>query len=107
MNEVVTLGLAWGAGGVLGVLFFGGLWWTVRNGMSRKQPALWFLVSMLLRTTTALLGFYFVSGHDWRRLFLCVFGFVLGRPVVTWLTRSPPEALAGPAGEARHASQSR
>jgi F1F0 ATPase subunit 2 len=107
MNETSTLALAWGAGAVLGGMFFGGLWWTVRNGMSRKQPALWFLASMLLRTSVALLGFYFVSGHDWKRLLLCVFGFVLGRPAVTWLTRSSPEAHTGPVGEAPRASQSR
>ena len=32
MNEALTLVLAWLAGGVLGAIFFGGLWWTVRKG---------------------------------------------------------------------------
>ena len=63
--------------------------------MSSKQPALWFLGSLLLRTTMALVGFYFTSGGHWERLLVCFLGFVLARPVVTWLTR-PTEASHAP-----------
>jgi F1F0 ATPase subunit 2 len=103
MTEALTLVLAGLAGGVLGAVFFAGLWWTVRKGMSSKQPALWFLGSLLLRMTIVLAGFYFISGGHWERLLVCFLGFVLARPVVTWLTR--------PAGtsktvEASHAPQS-
>ena len=49
MNEVLTLALALLAGVALGAVFFGGLWWTVRKGVSSKHPALWFLGSLLLR----------------------------------------------------------
>jgi F1F0 ATPase subunit 2 len=104
MNEALTLVLAWLAGGVLGAIFFGGLWWTVRKGMSSKQPALWFLGSLLLRMTVTLAGFYFAADGHWERLLVCGLGFVLARPVVTWLTR-PPEA-SKPAREAGHAPQS-
>ena len=61
MNDTLSLVLAWVAGGVLGAIFFGGLWWTVRKGVSSQQPALWFLGSLLLRTSVALAGFYFVA----------------------------------------------
>ena len=40
--KLLTLVLAWVAGVVLGAIFFGGLWWTVRKGVSSKRPALWF-----------------------------------------------------------------
>jgi heme A synthase len=36
---------------LLGVIFFGGLWWTVRKGLSSKRPALCFFGSLLLRTS--------------------------------------------------------
>ena len=104
MNEALTLALAWLAGGVLGAIFFGGLWWTVRKGMSSRQPALWFLASLLLRMTTVLTGFYFTSGGHWERLLVCALGFVLARPVVTWLTRSAEASKT--AREASHAPQS-
>jgi len=48
MNETATLVLSWVAGAALGAIFFGGLWWTVRKGMSAKQPA--FLVPRQLTT---------------------------------------------------------
>jgi len=62
MNEAMTLTLAWTAGILLGAIFFGGLWWTIRKGVTAKQPALWFLGSMLLRMGIALAGFYLSRG---------------------------------------------
>ena len=103
MNESLTLVLAWLAGVVLGAIFFGGLWWTVRKGVSSKQPALWFFGSLLLRMSIALAGFYFVSGGHWERLLLCLLGFVMARLVVTWLTRPSGENQTRPAQEASHA----
>ena len=89
MNKAMTLTLAWMAGILLGAIFFGGLWWTIRKGVSSKQPALWFLGSMLLRMGIALAGFYFVSGRDWERLLMCLLGFLMARMLVTYLTRLP------------------
>ncbi len=45
------------AGVLLGMFFFGGLWWTIRRGVSSKQPAALFFFSLLLRTGIALAGF--------------------------------------------------
>ena len=104
MNETLRLVWAWVAGGMLGALFFGGLWWTVRKGVVSKQPALWFLGSLLLRTGILLAGFYWVSGGHWERLLLCLLGFIMARPVVTWLTRPSAGNRIPPAQEARHAS---
>jgi F1F0 ATPase subunit 2 len=91
MNDTLTLVLALLAGTALGAMFFGGLWWTVRRAVSASQPALWFVGSLLVRTTIALAGFFFVSGGDWQRLVACVVGFVMARHVATRLTRLPAE----------------
>jgi F1F0 ATPase subunit 2 len=103
MNETLTLVLAWMAGGVLGAIFFGGLWWTVRKGVSSRRPALWFLGSALLRMGIALAGFYFVGGGHWERLLVCLLGFVMARLVVTWLTRLSGENQNRATQEAGHA----
>jgi F1F0 ATPase subunit 2 len=103
MNETLTLVLAPVAGAVLGAVFFGGLWWTIRQGVSSRWPALWFIASLLLRMSIALAGFYFVGRGHWQRLVLCLFGFVIARLLVTWLTRPPPEIQSNPAQEASHA----
>jgi F1F0 ATPase subunit 2 len=103
MNETLTLALAWAAGGALGVIFFGGLWWTVRKGVSSQQPALWFAASLLLRMSVALAGFYFVGRDHWKRLVVCLLGFAVARATVTWLTRRAGESQTRPAPEASHA----
>jgi len=103
MNETLALALALVAGGVLGAVFFGGLWWTVRKGVSSKQPAFWFFGSLLLRTSIALVGFYFVGRGHWERLVVCLCGFVVARLVVTWLTRPSGENKDRTTQEASHA----
>ena len=100
MNEPSSLAFALAAGALLGAMFYGGLWWTVRRGVSSGRAALWFLGSMALRTGLALSGFYLVSGGDWRRLLLSLLGFFMARLAVTWLTRprsenQPPQTLEG------------
>ena len=88
MNETVALGLAWAAGVLLGGLFFGGLWWTIRKGLSSRHPARWFVGSLVVRMSTVLAGLTFVSGGHPGRLLLCLLGVVTARPVVTRLTRT-------------------
>jgi len=103
MIEALTLVLAWVAGGALGAIFFGGLWWTVRKGASSQRPALWFFGSALLRMGIALSGFYLVAGGLWERLLACLLGFVMARFIVTWLTRPVAENRIRRAREASHA----
>ncbi len=102
MNDPLPLVLAAMGGVVLGAFFFGGLWWTVRKGVSSKQPALWFLGSLLLRFSTALVGFWLVSGGRWERLVVCVLGFVVARVIITRLIRPAVEHHSRH-GEAQHA----
>lgn len=103
MNEALALVLAWVAGQVLGAIFFAGLWWTVRKGVSSQRPALWFFGSLLLRTSVTLAGFALVSRGQWERLLACLVGFVMARLIVTWLSRAAGEHPTRPAHEATHA----
>jgi F1F0 ATPase subunit 2 len=98
MIETLILMSAWVAGVLLGAVFFGGLWWTVRKGLSSRHPALWFLGSLLLRTSITVTGFCFVASGHWERLLVCLLGFIAARLTITYLTRD-----AG-TQEARHAS---
>ena len=89
MSETLTLILTLFAGVLLGAIFFGGLWWTIRRIVSSKQPTLLFFFSLLLRMGITLAGFYFLARGDWRRVLACLVGFMLARILVTWLTRVP------------------
>ena len=103
MNEFSGLVLALATGLSLGAIFFGGLWWTVRKGVSSKHPALWFLGSLLVRMSLVLVGFYFVGRGNWQRLVACLLGFIIARFIVLRLTRTPFEHPHSPAKEASHA----
>ncbi len=89
MIEVTSLIFALIAGVFLGTLFFGGLWWTVQKGVSSPYAPLWFTSSMFLRTAIVLGGFYFVGHAHWKRLLICLLGFIVARPIVMRLTRLP------------------
>ena len=103
MNETLSLLLALVTGVLLGAMFFGGLWWTVKKGVSSKRSALWFLGSLLLRTSIALAGFYFIAHGHWERLLMCLLGFVVARPIVMGFTRAV-EKSTHLSQEAGHAS---
>lgn len=87
MTEMIALHIfALFAGSVLGALFFAGLWWTVKRGVSSPQPALLFLASMLLRTLIVLLGFYVVGNGHLSRLLACLLGFIIARFIIMRIT---------------------
>ncbi|WP_395742908.1 ATP synthase subunit I [Prosthecobacter sp.] len=99
MNDPLPAALCLAAGLLLGAIFYGGLWWTVRKGLSSPHPATLFLGSAVLRMGLVLGGFYWVSNGQWQRLLVCLAGFIIARLAVTWLTRGKPK-------EERHASES-
>jgi F1F0 ATPase subunit 2 len=104
MSETLNLISALVAGFLLGAIFFGGLWWTIQKGLSSKRPAFWFIGSLLLRTSTAVVGFYIVSGNHWERLLICLLGFFIARRITIRLTKLPEEEQNQLIKEFRHAT---
>lgn len=96
MSDGLSSGwLWWGAllaGTGLGVLFFGGLWWTVRHAATSPMPARWFVGSFVLRTALVLAGFYAIGVGQPARMGLCLLGFLVARAVVVRVTRPMPAA---------------
>ena len=105
MTETASLVLALAAGGLLGAMFFGGLWWTIRRGLSSQHPALWFFSSLLLRTAILLAGFYVMALDGWRTLLASLLGFVAARLVVTWFTWESGRVRSVQLPEGGHAPQ--
>lgn len=87
MNEILSLLPAVFAGIVLGVLFFGGLWLTVRKGLDSKNATLIFMGSLIIRMAIVLLGFYYVGADNWQKMMACLGGFLIARIVITRITK--------------------
>jgi F1F0 ATPase subunit 2 len=104
MSESLPLALAWVAGLLLGAMYFGGLWWTVRRGVSSAHPARLFLGSLLIRAGVALAGFYLVGRGHWERMALCLVAFIVARETVKALTRPPVERRDATVAEVGHES---
>ncbi len=87
MSEIIEMGEAIAGGFFLGVLFFGGLWLTVVKCLVSKSPWVWFLISMVSRTSITLSGFYVLAGSSLKRLLLCSGGFIAARFLVVMFTK--------------------
>lgn len=95
MNSALPWVLAGICGMALGAFFYGGLWWTVRRGVTARQPVLWFVGSMVVRIGVAGTGFFLVGQGQWQRLAASLLGFILARKLAL---------IATAEWEARHAS---
>ena len=105
MNEVLVLLYVALMGFALGLIFFGGLWWTIRHILHSQRAGVWMLGSLLLRTAIALSGFWLVAGHDWKRMLVCLTGFFIARLALTWPPRFWHRQPLDRATEDRRASQ--
>ena len=88
MNEILYMIVALISGLALGVIFFGGLWFTVRKTVASTKPALWVFGSFLFRMSITLIGFYYISQGNFQRLIICLIGFVAARFIVTYFIKS-------------------
>ncbi|MEO6669595.1 MAG: ATP synthase subunit I [Ferruginibacter sp.] len=102
MNEISNIILPFIVGLLLGVLFFGGLWLTVKKLTASKMPALLVLGSFFFRVSIVLIGFYFIGLGDWRKLIVCLAGFILSRFAVIHYTKSMDEKKLHLKQEADH-----
>ncbi|WAK03929.1 ATP synthase subunit I [Methylobacter sp. YRD-M1] len=77
MMENVYLGavaVLWGIG--LGLVYFGGLWLTIRRLPAMKHQALWMLGSFLLRNVLVAAGLYAIIAWGWQYVLLCLAGII-------------------------------
>jgi len=71
----------WGAG--LGLVYFGGLWWTLQALPRKRNPKSWLGLSFVIRTLAVLLGFWVILQRDLPAFFLILPGFFLTRILLT------------------------
>lgn len=67
------------AGFGLGLFYFGGLYWTLRQIVKARRAKLLIFGSLLVRLGVTFFGFYWISGGHWERLVLCMVGLLGAR----------------------------
>src|SRR5690606_23950191 len=87
---VASLALAAAGGLLIGLLYFGALWWTVRRIPSARRPALFVAGSFLVRGAAAAAGLVFVAGGEPLALVAAVAGFLVGRTILIRVIKRPP-----------------
>jgi F1F0 ATPase subunit 2 len=70
------------AGLGLGVVYFGGLWLTVRALRTSWHPAALAFGSFWMRTALVVAGFAFLAANGWQDAIVCLAGFVFARPLL-------------------------
>jgi F1F0 ATPase subunit 2 len=78
-TNVLYLAMAFLVGMGAGIVYFGGLWWTVRQLPFVRQPALLTIGSFLVRTGISLTAFYLASEGHWERILISLLGFIIIR----------------------------
>jgi len=82
MGAVQTAIVPFFAGSLMGLLYFAGLWQTVRRLAVSPKPYRLLLYSYAGRLIVALGGFYLFMDGPWERLLAVCLGFLLARTVL-------------------------
>lgn len=84
MMDFRALTVALIAGAVLGSIYFGSMWWVLLHLPRSRRPALLFVLSLIIRLSLLLSGFYLIlQGGHLDRLLAAIFGFILVRVLLT------------------------
>lgn len=66
----------------LSAIYFGGLWYTVKNIESLHRPYFLVIGGYLVRTATVLFGFYYLLIYHWSYLMAALPAFIITRQVI-------------------------
>lgn len=81
-------------GFVLGAVFFGGLWLTIRALPSARYPTALAVGSFWGRTAVMVAAFAFIFTRGWESALVCLAGFLLARLLMSrWLPPSQRRAM--------------
>jgi len=83
-------------GGVLGAVYFGGLWITINRFVNgEKHSHLMVITSFLLRAAFVSAGFYMLLQftHQWQLLAVGLVGFVISRLVITKMVKTKSQTV--------------
>jgi F1F0 ATPase subunit 2 len=74
-------------GGLLGLAYFAGLWWTVQRVRRARRPEALLAASFVVRAALAAAALILIMGDDVRRLLVALGGFLVVRTLMLWRVR--------------------
>jgi len=83
LNDTLFHGASFAAGGLIGLFYHAGLWWTVTVLPRFRRPVALSIASFYVRTGIVMAVFYVVVQNGWIRLVLCMTGFMAVKFVMT------------------------
>ena len=86
METAIVILISLLIGGILGTLYFGGLWITINRFVEgRKYSRLMFITSFMVGAAIVVMGFYMLLKitHQWQLLGVALVGFVISRVIIT------------------------
>jgi F1F0 ATPase subunit 2 len=92
MNDFLSLAISLAGGFGAGVVFFGGLWLTVRRLDGLRNPAVVVLLSSVARLAFVLAAFWWLSRGGLAQLAVCLTGFLIARFVLIRTVRKSAPA---------------
>lgn len=82
MNTLSALSIPFFVGGMIGWVYFKGLWETVRRLPEADSPYGLMILSFTARTLFALGGFYILTDGQWERATAALLGFFIMRTIL-------------------------
>jgi F1F0 ATPase subunit 2 len=83
MDSLLLLAGSFIVGIVLGFIYFGGLWYTIRIMQRSTRPGQLFLVSFVARLAVVLGVIYLLGAGSWQRMVAALVGMILVRFYLT------------------------
>ena len=101
----IVFTIASGLAGVLvGLVFFGGLWWTVQAATRSRHPYRLLFISWVLRMAVLLVAVRLLIGEGhWERGVAAVVGILVARTILLWKL-APPTTPSSSSGDALQAA---
>lgn len=85
--------LSLGTGILLSLIYFMGLWYTVKSLSLSQRPYLVVTLSFLVRTVIVLLGFYYLITLHWTHLLPALPAFIITRQVIIKKVGKPADII--------------
>ncbi|MFO8068586.1 MAG: ATP synthase subunit I [Alkalibacterium sp.] len=80
-------------GVILGIIFFGGLYWTIQKLTEVKQPGLLMIGSLIVRMAVLLSVLFYVSKSGYKGILYAMLGMFLVRVIMIFKIEKTTEKL--------------